>query len=158
MFLLKFLWAVIAHPAVLIAVALAVAALVGYGFWKGWPAAIKVLLDMRTWIVVAIVLLMLSVSSLKQENTDLKAKVDSAVQVETAKTDAAATLTVRSKAKDRRTSQTQRLDEVIRNAEPNHAVDDVLDEIATLRADGAPAGRGADDKRLRDDSVGAIVP
>lgn len=154
---LSFIWAVVANWQVLAALAAVAVVAAGYAYFRGLPALLKIVLDLRTWLVVGFVVLVLAVSSLQKKNEVLNDKLDNAEQVEISKTDASKTLTKRLKAKDVRAAESQRLEEAITNAEPEEAVDDLLDEIAALQS-----GRPAVDRQPGPDGVrhpdGTIEP
>lgn len=163
MMFLKFIWAVVANPTVAIVVVLAVLAALIYGYLRGAPALMKILMDLRTWCVAAILILGLAVSDLKKENTDLHKRIDTAEQSMKAKDDTRKTLEKRQRQRDQRAAEDTRLDEVIDNAPPGQAVDNVLDEIDRLQKGQPPAPAAADPvdpvagERVRTPD-GAIVP
>lgn len=157
MFILQFLWAVLANPTVLIVVALGVAALVAYGYFRGPDKALKLLMDFRLWLAVVIAVLSLAVVDLKRENTAQNDKLAAAEQTETAKDDAAETLTKRLERKDTRSAEDRRIQGAINNADPDEAFDAALDEIAAIQS-GDPAGGGEPGGDRVRDPDGAIVP
>lgn len=146
--ILKFVWDVIGHPYVAIAALLIVIALAAYGYLKGLPALLKVLISPTLWLAIALVVLSLAVLNLKQDNDSLHKQVATQAQTQVA-SDAAATVTTQvQKAVVKRQTETNRIQGAITNAQPGQAEDDALDAIAAIQSGGnsvaAPAPVGTD--------------
>lgn len=157
MFLLKFLWAVIGHPYVLVFALVAAIALAAYGYFKGIPALIKVVASPVTWLAVVLAVMSLAIVNLKQDNDSLHKQVDNAAQVAVAHDDATKTTEVRHVQQVRRQAENQTIQGAVDHAQPGHAEDDALDAIAAINA-----GHAADHGKpgavgVRND-VGASAP
>lgn len=132
MFFLNFLWATVAHPSVLIALVVVLLAAGLYGYVRGVPALLKIVLDLRTWLAVALVVMALAITDLKKSNVKLEAKAAVAEEVQTGKDDAAQTVAQREKARDKRDGETARIRTAIQKNSSN-PLDAALDEIAAIQ-------------------------
>lgn len=134
MFVLQFLWAAVGHPAVLIAALVLVIGLAAYGYFLGLPALIKVLVSPAFWLAILLVVGVLGIASLKQENDALHKQVAVQATTVTASTDGAAAVQQKVVASTKRQAEDHRIQGAITNAQPGHAEDDAMDEIASIQA------------------------
>lgn len=136
--MLGFLFAFLKNPMTILSIIAAVAVLAAM-FFAAPKTFAKIAFDTRTWLVVILIAMVSGYTHLSKQNTELQQKVEAAREVTEAKDDALATVRVRQKAKTKRQVERERISETIEKAEPGHAYDDALDEIAKLQAEAAPA-------------------
>ncbi|UTU07856.1 hypothetical protein CcrC1_gp170 [Caulobacter phage C1] len=127
------------HPKLWLGI-LVLALAAGVIVFKG--AFLKFLLNARTLLVIAVAVGLLSVASLKKDMQVLEAKNQHLTEQVQATADGMAAVTHKSKAQRVNAVKTARLHEVISNAQPDQALDDVLDEIAVQQGQSDPGGAG----------------
>lgn len=121
--------------------ALAALALIAVGlyFTIGPVKLLGIVMDIRTWAVIAGVLAVLAFAHQEQQNAEIKTKLENAQQQSTATTDGAATTTLRTTQQAARTAQTGRIQKAISAAKPGDEEDAALDAIASERGQTVPA-------------------
>lgn len=107
-------------------------------------AFLKFLTNARVLLVIAVVVGLLSIASLKKDMQALEVKNQHLTEQVQATTDGAAAVTHKSKAQRVNAVKTARLNEVISHAKPDQALDDVLDEIALQQGQTGAGDHGRD--------------
>lgn len=160
--MLGFAWTLLTQPSTLMwLVGLALVAGLAV-YLGGGKFVFKLLTDARVWLAVGAVVVFLSFGDLKQENADLKVRVEQAELKLGAKDDAIATEQFRADLQVKRGSEDARIRTRIVSAPPDEKVDAALDEIEAIQAEGRapePDDRGLLDRLLdRKQPDGAVSP
>lgn len=134
---------ILSQPAVWIAAALGVTALVALAYVKGVPLALKVLSDGRTWMVALAAIAVIGTASINKKNEDLQAQVET-MQVENdAYVDTGYVLQERAVKVRRRADEGARISQALTEAPIGEELDAVLDAIAAEDRSRAAADAGA---------------
>lgn len=96
--------------------------------------ALKILLDSRTWIILAGVIVVLGIVNLQRENDRLKQEADvGRVEIEAVK-DGVETTTILSQQRSARREENDRVEQAAQQAPEGDSLDALLDQIALEQA------------------------
>lgn len=160
--MLGFAWTLLTQPSSLLWL-IGLAGAAGLAVYLGGGKFVfKLVTDARVWLAIGAVVVFLSFGDLKQQNDDLKARVDQAELVLGAKDDAIETEQFRADLGRKRGAEDVRIRTRIAKAPPDEKVDAALDEIESLQAENRPPepdDRGLLDRLLdRKQPDGAVGP
>lgn len=117
---------------------IAIAAMVGVALLIytvfGPARLLKIAADVRTWLLIVVVLAVVAFAHSEKRADDLEAKLDTAIEQATADEDAQASLERRAAQRERRRVQDDRIGEAIDRAPPGQRLDAALDAIAAEQA------------------------
>jgi hypothetical protein len=133
MWLLHLIWAVLAHPTVLIALLVVGVGAAVFAYIKGPAELLKLLAHPTIWIVGAVAVLLLAVNDLRNENQQLQNALNSPIVIERAAEDGKKSTVRRQAQRQTRQEEDKKVEEAINSAAPGTAEDAALDEIAKAR-------------------------
>ena len=158
MFLLGFLWTLVSQPAVLFALAAAGGAAALLFYTSGPQALLKIVMNVKTWAVIAVVMLGLAVVDLKKSNDKLEQQIAHSNEVVISKDDAAKSVAKREKLAVRRQAEKTRIQEALTHAEPEEVYDATLDAIAEVQRGSSADAKPVPERVQHDRPDGVVRP